>query len=154
MLLKQRQQLHDNAAKFLTKRWSEETNYKKNKQELDDSDDDDDDDYVGLKPSDSYNFSQFRSNILARHKDLALKDDTLRRMGSFYQAAPQANNNQNKAKRLKIITSFYKNIRPKAQDKHRIATLSPNFRKSTAPSIFQRIRQSMAVGARKSVMPE
>merc|ERR1712157_676411 len=106
---KQRQQLHDNAAKFLAKRWSEEQSVEEN-ESVDRSDDDEEEkgsmESMGLKG----NFTQFRSNVLARHKDLALKDDTLRRMGSFYQAAPQAKNS-NKTKRLQTITSFYKNIR-------------------------------------------
>ena len=67
-------------------------------------------------------------------------------MGSFYQAAPQAKSTNPKgAKRLHTLASFYKNIRTKSSDKHRIATLSPNRRRSTAPSIFQRLRQSLAV---------
>eukprot|EP00483_Globobulimina_turgida_P002777 UN02782 len=149
MLLKQRQQLHDNAAKFLAKRWQSENNNDCDG-DGDVSSDDGSNDMVALKNSYSGNFTQFRSNVLARHKDLALKDDTLRRMGSFYQAAPQAKSNSHKTKRLHTITSFYKNIRTKTQDKHRIATLSPNFRKSTAPSIFQRLRQSLATGSRKT----
>eukprot|EP01084_Bolivina_argentea_P115195 204899_1 len=139
MLLKQRQQLHEKAAKFLAKRWALDA-------EEDGADETSDD--VALKP-DSSLFSQFRTNVLNRHKDLALKDDTLRRMGSFYQAAPQAHNGsqQSKTKRLKTISSFYKSIRTKTindNSRHRVATLSPNFRKQAAPSIFQRIRQSIA----------
>ena len=155
MLLKQRQQLHDNAAKFLEKRWrkneeKEEEKHDDNDNHNDNNNNNDDTSSIELKP-DYGDFSQFKSNVLARHKDLALKDDTLRRMGSFYQAAPQAKSNTHKgAKRLQTITSFYKNIRSKTQDKHRIATLSTNVRKSTAPSIFQRLRQSLATGSRKT----
>lgn len=155
MLLKQRQQLHDNAAKFLENRWSSEQSAKDSEQSESLSDDMDRNsnsnsvESVGLK-SDPSHFCQFRASVLMRHKDLALKDDNLRRMGSFYQAAPQSirgpvDSNESNKQRLKKITSFYKNMRLKTHEKHRIATLSPNYRRKSQykKSIFQRIRKSV-----------
>merc|ERR1719242_759729 len=171
MLLKQRQQLHDNAAKHLENRWKREKRNEE-KEEADAADADENEsitssmESVCLK-SDPTHFCQFRANVLARHTDLALKDDTLRRMGSFYQAAPQTNgghsnggggggNESNSKQRLTKITSFYKSMRrSKTHEKHRIATLSPNYRRKSrqTPSIFQRIRKSMG-SAIKGVAPE
>merc|ERR1712129_536771 len=164
MLLKQRQQLHDKAAKFLANRWKHD----KMSEELDD----DDDEHASFKSSaesvdlksDPCHFSQFRMNVLARHNDLALKDDTLRRMGSFYQTAPQAKTSQTNAhdstaKRMKKITSFYKSMRLKTHEKHRIATLSPNYHhrksKQRLPTILDRIRKSLGSAIKgQGVAPE
>lgn len=150
MLLKQRQQLHDNANKFLTKRWSSKC-IEEEECKGDDDDDIDNDgvcqsekEHLTLSLEETATFTQFQKNVLLRHKDLALKDDNLRRMGAFYMTAPQSNAAAHKTKRMKTIASFYNSMRSKRQDKHRIATLSPRFARSSQPSIMDRIRKSMS----------
>jgi len=164
MLLKQRQQLHDNANKFLAKRWSansiEEEDDCKTRADREngcDSDQERNSEYEQLRVKEAEieqlaTLNTFQKTVLERHRDLALKDDTLRRMGQFYMSAPQSINPANKTKRMKTIASFYRSMRnkQKGQDKHRIATLSPRFSRSAQPSIIQRIRSSIA---RRSIRP-
>jgi len=151
MLLKQRQQLHDNANKFLGKRWSRDSAEEEESKGNDDDDDNTRHLSLVIEPQrpETDTFSQFQQNVLSRHKDLALKDDTLRRMGAFYQTAPQSNNTEHKAKRMKTIASFYHSIRNNGRDKHRIATLSPKFSRKSR-SVIQRIRSSIMSSRRST----
>ena len=142
MLLKQRQQLHDNAAKFLQQQWTEHLSKQQSN------------DYVSDNEFDIPIFTEWQRNVLNRHKDLALKDDTLRRMGSFHQAAPQSSND--KSRKITSPSRFYKTKTIgrsiNVSNKKRLAALSNNNNTNKfgqRKSIFTRLRNSLAV----SVVP-